>query len=530
MKNKQRIISILVIVLLLISVIVGTYAFFAADVTGNETESTMKITAAETGIMITFIGGDEENLIGIYPREAAWLEKDITITSTASPGSTLSQLYTFNLVVDESDYEENDIMYTFTPKEISGVDAGYTQTNYLTNLETKHDIAHGYVRISNESTITYTLRVYYINKDDFNQNDGTSKTAKFHVTYTWGNPVRLTYNLNGGSITGSDETVIVANSTIKIEKPKKEGYKFTGWIVTGGSIVGDELTATEEDVVLTASYRELTQLEKDSWETIAANVRGGNTSMYSVGDTKCVKVEGITSQIDNGCDEGEFAVRLVNNSTPSECNMEGFSQTACGFVLEFTSIIENHNMNPAGIYKGTNYPNGWNVDGWPATAMYKYVNGTKNGSTWDRTNTLFSKLEPDLQNVIQDTYTVSGHGSTTGEQNFESTDKLYLLSTKEIWGNCGDGANCSDTATNVTRQLDWYNEDSTSGRTQVTTSNYDESLINTPIKYYQSAQWYWLRSAYDGTYYHFYNVSSNGSRGSHYAGSTDGVAPAFRIG
>ena len=273
---------------------------------------------------------------------------------------------------------------------------------------------------------------------------------------------------------------------------------------------------------------------QDSWETIAANVKDGNTSMYEVGDTKCVKVEGITPQIDTGCDDGEFAVRLVNKSTPSECNTPGFSQTACGFVIEFTSVIKKHNMNPAGEYKELNYATGWNIDGWPTTAMYKYINGIKNNITWDRTNTLFSKLDSNLQNVIIDTYTVSGHGSIRGEQNSESYDKLYLLSTKEVWGDCGDGtngtANCYDTAINVTRQLDWYNADIKSGRTQVTTKNYGSTLINTPIKYYQAAQEYWLRSASSGTSNTFSVVFSNGSRNSYSAYYGVGIAPAFRIG
>ena len=32
-------------------------------------------------------------------------------------------------------------------------------------------------------------------------------------------------------------------------------------------------------------------------------------------------------------------------STPDECKTEGFSQTACGFVVEFTDVITKHTMN-----------------------------------------------------------------------------------------------------------------------------------------------------------------------------------------
>ena len=51
-----------------------------------------------------------------------------------------------------------------------------------------------------------------------------------------------------------------------------------------------------------------------------------------------------------------------------------------------------------------------------------------------------------------DTYTVSGHGSTSGELNFESIDKMYLLSSHEVWSN----DTTFDTAYDSTRQLDYY--------------------------------------------------------------------------
>ncbi|UKI57958.1 MAG: DUF6273 domain-containing protein [Clostridium sp.] len=121
---------------------------------------------------------------------------------------------------------------------------------------------------------------------------------------------------------------------------------------------------------------------------------------------------------------GTHTLRIANTSTPSECSRAGFSQTACGFVLEFADIITKHNMNPAGTYKGTQYNNGWNVDGWPASEMYTFVN-----------NDIYNAIPSEIKNAIIDTVTVSGHGSTSGETNFTSTDKLYLLTPKEIYTN-----------------------------------------------------------------------------------------------
>ncbi|UKI58807.1 MAG: DUF285 domain-containing protein [Clostridium sp.] len=67
----------------------------------------------------------------------------------------------------------------------------------------------------------------------------------------------------------------------------------------------------------------------DSWETIAASVKAGNSRGYKVGETKT---------IDMGT-YGTHTLRVANTTTPSECSTSGFSQSACGFVLEFADTI-----------------------------------------------------------------------------------------------------------------------------------------------------------------------------------------------
>ena len=233
----------------------------------------------------------------------------------------------------------------------------------------------------------------------------------------------------------------------------------------------------------------------DSWATIIANVKANKISQYNVGDTK---------EVDMGT-YGTHTLRIANTSTPSECSTTGFSQTACGFVLEFADIITTHNMNPKGEYKGTQYDYGWNLDGWPATSMRTFVN-----------NDIYNALPSEIKNAIIDTTVVSGHGSTNGETNFTSTDKLYLLSTAEVWANGHD----YDTARDVTRQLDYYKNLGTS------TSNYSGAIK----KEGTSVSSWWLRAAYSTTTNYFLSVYGYGGWGSISACSTYGVAPAFRLG
>ena len=223
----------------------------------------------------------------------------------------------------------------------------------------------------------------------------------------------------------------------------------------------------------------------DSWETIIANVKAGNGSVYKVGDTK---------EVDLGT-YGTHTLRVANTSTPSECSTTGFSQSACGFVLEFADIITTHKMNDTNT----------NVGGWPASSMYTFVN-----------NDIYNALPSELRSAIIDTVTISGHGSTNGEENFTSTDKLYLLAPKEIYTNW---SNSGDTAKDLTRTLDYYTN------IGVTTSNYSGAIKKNGT----SAYYWWLRAAYSDSTYIFLYVYSNGYYNDNIASDTYGVAPAFRL-
>ena len=234
----------------------------------------------------------------------------------------------------------------------------------------------------------------------------------------------------------------------------------------------------------------------DSWSEIIANVKAGNGSEYKVGSTK---------EIDLGTTYGTHTLRVANTSTPDECKTEGFSQTACGFVLEFADIITTHVMNPSGDYNGKTYQYGWSKDGWPATSMRTFVN-----------NDIYNVLPSELKNAIIDTSVVSGYGSEDTE-NFTSTDKMYLLSGKEIYTNW---SNYYDSARYLTRTLDYYTN------IGVTTSNYSGAIKKNGT----SAYYWWFRSAYSSNDNNFYGVNTSGNTFGGSAFNIFGVSPAFRIG
>ena len=217
----------------------------------------------------------------------------------------------------------------------------------------------------------------------------------------------------------------------------------------------------------------------DSWETIQKAVQTGNTGVYNVGDTKTIELT-------------NFGTQVVRISNKSECTTET-SETACGFVVEFVDIITRQPFNSTET----------NAGGWRDSKMRTYIN-----------DTIYKSLPSDLQNVIAITKVISGHGSIE-TSNFETQDKLYLLSTKEI----SLTMHPNDVINSETRLLDYYrNKDVKDSNTSGAIKKYNGS----------GSEW-WLRSAVKPYNIYFFYVRSGGNWDYNSANNSSGVSPAFRI-
>ena len=224
----------------------------------------------------------------------------------------------------------------------------------------------------------------------------------------------------------------------------------------------------------------------DSWATIVSSVKNGNNRGYKVGETK---------KIDMG-NYGIHTVRIANTSTPSECRTAGFSQTACGFVLEFADIITNYAMKEDGT----------NTGGWPATTMRTFIN-----------NEIYNSLPSELRNAIINTKVVSGHINSETE-NYTSTDKLYLLSIPEIWNDWSSLSSTGyyDTASKLTRTLDYYILKG------ITAENSRDA-----VKESEANDSWFIRTVVSDR---FYYINGDGHLTEEHPDFEMGVSPAFRIG
>ena len=219
----------------------------------------------------------------------------------------------------------------------------------------------------------------------------------------------------------------------------------------------------------------------DDWDTILTNLQSDNScGPYHLGDTKDINLGTY----------GTHTLRIANCSTPPECSTEGFSQTACGIVLEFADVITT--------FSPTSY------NGWPTSQLRTLVN-----------NDIYNALPDTLKNLIIDTTVVSGHGMGVGSENYITVDKLYLLSIREIYtdtdNNPNDGANVWDTAYENSRKLDFY-------------LNYDIAPIKSGVTTY-----WWLRTASHYSSDYFFAAFEYGI-GSFSGRNLFGISPAFRIG
>ena len=224
----------------------------------------------------------------------------------------------------------------------------------------------------------------------------------------------------------------------------------------------------------------------DPWSTIVSSLKLDNTDNYNVGDTKTVDMGTL----------GTHTIRIANMSKPEECADPDFSETACGFVLEFADIIADHRMNSTDTNEG----------GWPASEMRTYVNSD-----------IYNALPSELKLGIINTTVVSGYG-LSGSNNFTSTDKLYLLDAKEIYGNSFTSE--YSTAKDSERQLDYYSSQN------VTANNYSGAIKRNSVS---DAVW-WLRSAHASYHHYFYIVTNTGRWYTNIPSDANGVSPAFRIG
>ena len=157
----------------------ATYAFFTAGVS-SETSTTVR---ADAGTMkITYSGGANINLAGIYPKDDVWATKTITVTGNNTTDADM--YYKLTLVVDSNTFKTDDpLQYELVSTNTS------TNGEIIPNIS-KTDITgasielgSGHFAKANNASHTYELKIYYPKKAT-SQNANQGATFSVHVEIT----------------------------------------------------------------------------------------------------------------------------------------------------------------------------------------------------------------------------------------------------------------------------------------------------------------------------------------------------------
>ncbi len=361
---------------------------------------------------------------------------------------------------------QDDFSVIFTAADIDGVNV----YNKVISADKKTiTFETGELKTLNQtSTLNYEIT-----------NNSSQYDAEVNITCVASSESSVKYTSATNMLEGNSSKVLARNSlkgtlTITLEKlPIEE--------VTEKYICNLEIAAIERTETGVEIIPDPISFASDSWKTIQKAVQTGNTSKYNIGDTKSVNLE-------------ELGTHTVRISNMSECTNGETSETACGFVVEFADIITEQQFNSTNT----------NAGGWRDSELRTYVN-----------ETIYNALPSDLQSAITLTKVISSHGSSVGETNMETKDKIYLLNCEEIWTK-----NDYDTSIATSRQLDYYKE------LGVTADNYSSA-----IKQYNGINtWWWLRSAHRNYSNDFLSVLDYGRWGNFVSQRFGGISPAFRIG
>ena len=436
----------------------------------------------------------------------AALAANLKIDGTLNVSRTSWDVHFENVSITEGSVEAN-------PAPTSD-DATTTEMAYTINFTKPGDYFEFTTDIVNEGTIDAMVDVVSNNAYQ-NVSSTTPITLPTYLTST------VTYD-DGVEIQPNQELLHNTSEKIKVRVEFKKDISSSDLPSSGDTSIvfkfkGDYKQKDENAKPVridfsTASWDEITTAYANNPASLKQSMENGTTREVQL-------------DLDNdGTAETTAHLRIANLSTPAECSTQGFSQSACGLVIEFADIITTHRMNP---YDNLGDSNGdGNRGGWEYSDMRTYLNSGKylegEEGAIDYTSTgIYSAIPSELRNKIIETKVVSGHGSKD-TTNFTTTDKIYLFSTKEVWGK-EETSNVIDydSAEAETRQLDYYKAKG------VTTSNYSGAIKKNLSG--SSAYW-WLRSARSGNYASFFTVLYSGNWNSIVSNYANGVSPAFRIG
>ena len=226
-QKKQKRVMIYVMIISLICVVGVSYAFFTAGMS-SETSTTVR---ADAGTMkITYDGGANIDLSGIYPKDDVWATKTITVTGNNTTDAEM--YYKLTLVVDSNTFKTDDPLQYELVSTNDSTNGDVIPAISKTDITgTSIELGSGKFKKANNASHTYELKIYYPKKaTSQNANQGASFSA--HVEIAPVNVKNSVINAPKGWNEAKEGTLLAAikdNNDLKtpLTTPGKEVSAYT---------------------------------------------------------------------------------------------------------------------------------------------------------------------------------------------------------------------------------------------------------------------------------------------------------------
>ena len=493
-KKKQKRVIIYVMIISLICVVGVSYAFFTAGMS-SETSTTVR---ADAGTMkITYDGGANINLAGIYPKDDVWATKTITVTGNNTTDAEM--YYKLTLVVDSNTFKTDDpLQYELVSTNTS------TNGEIIPNISktditgTSIELGSGKFAKANNAKHTYLLKIYYPKKTTSqNANQGAAFSAHVEIT-----------SAKAPTVSTLAQTILAKN---EVKAP----------ITTPGAAIStasEALLASTEDDYGTSYY-----------------FRGAVTNNYVEFANKCWRIVRIGG-------DGSVKLILHNDNTAGAAN-------PCDAANNSTSAAFAR-------YSGTTYKSAFNTD-YKDNAYVGFKYGTPGSSTYEATHantnksTILTNLETwytnnlktyesviddnvwcnDKTNVTDTSYdpwsmTPNGLGYGTNKTYYGATKRL--VSADEKAGGTGPSLKCNGELSKINSKIGLLTAD------ELALAGYAYAQNNTTTYLQENATdtYWWSLSpfVFYGGGARVWSVNGSGGRfGYNYVNLTSGVRPLISL-
>ncbi len=471
-KKKQKRVMVYVMIISLICVVGVSYAFFTAGMS-SETSTTVR---ADAGTMkITYSGGANINLAGIYPKDDVWATKTITVTGNNTTDAEM--YYKLTLVVDSNTFKTDDpLQYELVSTNTS------TNGEIIPNISktditgTSIELGSGHFVKANNAKHTYLLKIYYPKKaTSQNANQGAAFSAHVEIA-----PV----NVNSSVINAPKGWNEAKEGTLLASLRDSNTLKTP--ITTPGAAVStadEALLASTEDDYGTSYY-----------------FRGAVTNNYVEFANKCWRIIRVG---------GDGSVKLIlHNDNPTgvanPCASANNSASAAFARYSGTTYTSKFNeKEDDNAYVGFRY-------GTSGSSTYTATHANTNKSTiltnletWYNNNLkTYEKVIADTvwcndKTVTDKTYNpwnwsnVNGLGYGTNVTIYGATQRL--VSTSRSAGGTGPSFKCNGELSKITSKVGLITAD------ELAFAGYAHELENTTTYLQENigTLWWWSLSPYD---------------------------------